>query len=93
MKPKEIAEKYVYGTHDALTDNQEIKDMVFDIEEYAKDYCAKSVKLGRVKAASVILSGIIASASYVGYDTKGLVKVSYEFADELMRQGKCINLK
>ena len=33
MTPLEIAEKYVHGNHDALTDNQEIKDMVKDIEE------------------------------------------------------------
>lgn len=32
---EEIAEKYVRGNHDALTDNQEIKDMAADIEEYA----------------------------------------------------------
>lgn len=32
---EEIAEKYVRGNHDALTDNQEIKDMTADIEEYA----------------------------------------------------------
>lgn len=33
---EEIAEKYVRGSHDALTDNQEIKDMAGDIEEYAE---------------------------------------------------------
>lgn len=32
MTPREIAEKYVYGNHDALTDKQEIEDMVEDIE-------------------------------------------------------------
>jgi len=36
MTPKEIAEKYVYGKHDALTDKQEIKDMIKDIEAYAE---------------------------------------------------------
>lgn len=36
MKAKQIAEKYVYGTHNALTDVQEIKDMTSDIEDYAK---------------------------------------------------------
>lgn len=35
MTPKEIAEKYVYGKHDALTDNQEVIDMIADIEAYA----------------------------------------------------------
>jgi len=29
----EIAQKYVYGEHDALTDNQEIIDMTKDIEQ------------------------------------------------------------
>ena len=33
---KDIAEKYVYGNHDALTDSQEITDMVKDIEGFAK---------------------------------------------------------
>lgn len=32
MTPREIAEKYVYGNHDALTNNQEIRDMIKDIE-------------------------------------------------------------
>jgi len=32
MTPREIAEKYVYGRHNALTDKQEIEDMVKDIE-------------------------------------------------------------
>ena len=33
MTPFEIAQKYVYGEHDALTDNQEIIDMTKDIEQ------------------------------------------------------------
>ena len=33
MTPLEIAQKYVYGEHDALTDNQEIIDMTKDIKE------------------------------------------------------------
>lgn len=36
MTAREIAEKYVFGRHDALTDNQEIEDMIKDIEEFAK---------------------------------------------------------
>jgi len=32
--PTEIATKYVKGQHDALTDNQEIKDLAREIEEY-----------------------------------------------------------
>lgn len=36
MNAKEIAEKYVRGNHDALTDNQEIIDLKKDIEEYAR---------------------------------------------------------
>ncbi len=35
MTAKEIAKKYVYGRHNALTDSQEVKDMIADIEEYA----------------------------------------------------------
>lgn len=32
---KSIAEKYVYGKHDALTDEQEVIDMSNDIEQFA----------------------------------------------------------
>lgn len=36
LSAREIAEKYVYGRHDALTDRQEIEDMVSDIEYLLK---------------------------------------------------------
>ena len=36
MTSREIAEKYVYGTHESLTDKQEIEDMISDIENYAQ---------------------------------------------------------
>jgi len=52
MEPEEIAKKYVYGNHDALTDRQEIKDMILDIENYAKEYHAEQLDLnaiGKVK--------------------------------------------
>ena len=93
MEPLEIAEKYVYGNHDALTDSQEIKDMVFDIEEYAKEHCAKVVNFGRLREASVVLSSLITSGAYDGFEIEKLVGISYEIVDELMRQGKCSNLK
>tara|TARA_R110000782_G_C14459956_1_gene373317 strand:- start:89 stop:400 length:312 start_codon:yes stop_codon:yes gene_type:complete len=47
MKPFEIAQKYVYGEHDALTDNQEIIDMTKDIEQAI--------------AEQLILSGVVSS--------------------------------
>ena len=34
---KEIAEKYVHGLHDALTDSQEKKDMIEDINNLFSD--------------------------------------------------------
>jgi len=34
MTALEIAKKYVYGNHDALTDRQEVIDMVKDIEAF-----------------------------------------------------------
>jgi len=37
MTAKEIAEKYVHGKHDALTDSQEKKDMANDVEQYANE--------------------------------------------------------
>jgi hypothetical protein len=36
MTELEIANKYVYGNHDALTDKQEVMDMVKDIKELIK---------------------------------------------------------
>ncbi len=45
MTPEQIAKKYVHGMHDALTDNQEIKDMITDIETYAKEYHEAKLKL------------------------------------------------
>lgn len=43
MTSKEIAEKYVYGKHNALTDKQEVEDMIKDIEEYCKAINKNSV--------------------------------------------------
>jgi len=45
MTAEQIAKKYVHGMHDALTDNQEIKDMITDIETYAKEYHEAKLKL------------------------------------------------
>jgi len=36
MTAREIAEKYVYGRHDSLTDKQEVEDMIKDIKEHTK---------------------------------------------------------
>lgn len=36
MTSKEIAEKYVYGKHEALTDKQEVLDMINDLYLYSK---------------------------------------------------------
>lgn len=41
LTPDEIAEKYVHGKHNALTDSQEKKDMISDIMSYAKFYAQK----------------------------------------------------
>lgn len=45
MTAEQIAEKYVHGLHDALTDAQEIKDMMTDIETYAESYHQAKLKL------------------------------------------------
>ena len=37
MTSKEIAEKYVYGKHSCLTDNEEIKELIKDIETYSEN--------------------------------------------------------
>ena len=42
MTAKEIAEKYVYGRHNALTDNQEIIDMTEDINNLIKEILSQS---------------------------------------------------
>ena len=44
MKAEQIAYKYVHGYHDALTDNQEKKDMAEDIIEFAKEYHQEQLK-------------------------------------------------
>jgi len=49
MTPKQIAKKYVHGMHDALTDRQEIKDMITDIETYAKEY--QEIKMNEIDKA------------------------------------------
>ena len=48
MTELEIAQKYVYGEHDALTDNQEIIDMVKDITDLIK----------KDRAEQLILQGV-----------------------------------
>ena len=48
MTKLDIAHKYVYGKHDALTDNQEIIDMVKDITDLIK----------KDRAEQLILSGV-----------------------------------
>ena len=45
MTAEHIAKKYVHGLHDALTDRQEIKDMMTDIETYAESYHQAKLKL------------------------------------------------
>jgi len=45
MTPREIAEKYVYGRHNALTDKQEIEDMVKDIESCLIDYIENDAEI------------------------------------------------
>ena len=41
-KARKIAIKYVYGNHDALTDEQEVKDMTKDIIDLVKQFEAKN---------------------------------------------------
>lgn len=45
MELEQIAKKYVHGLHDALTDKQEIKDMMNDIKTYAHEYHQAKLKL------------------------------------------------
>ena len=44
-KARQIAIKYVYGNHDALTDEQEVKDMTKDIIDLVKEIQAKNNEL------------------------------------------------
>ena len=41
-KARQIAIKYVYGNHDALTDEQEVNDMTKEIFDLVKEIQAKS---------------------------------------------------
>lgn len=47
MTAKEIAEKYVYGRHDALTDRQEVIDMGADIIAFAERYAQDKIQMAR----------------------------------------------
>lgn len=49
-KIKEIAVKYVLGDHEALTDNQEIKDL----SEHIKQYAEHMVQQERERMISII---------------------------------------
>ena len=62
---KEIAEKYVYGRHDALTHGQEIIHMVNDIEAYAKPHQARVLKAKEaLKYALLLLEDQAAKGLY-----------------------------
>ena len=43
MEPREIAEKYVHGKHDALTDIQEVESMTSDINDYKDNMFKKFI--------------------------------------------------
>lgn len=48
MTEHDIANKYVHGLHDALTDSQEKKDMAKDILEFAKNYHQEQIPIDSV---------------------------------------------
>lgn len=54
MTAKEIAKKYVYGNHDALTDKQEVIDMVKDIEQLVTYKLNKNGKFSANKIEEVL---------------------------------------
>ena len=54
MKAKDIAEKYIHGHHDNLTDADEKKEMIKDIRENANYQCREL--LFTLKACQVIQS-------------------------------------
>ena len=55
MTAEQIAKKYVHGMHNALTDNQEIKDMITDIETYAKEYHEAKLKLLGIGVSGIFI--------------------------------------
>lgn len=56
MTAEQIAKKYVHGLHDTLTDRQEIKDMITDIETYAKRYHQAKLKLSGIADVSKLFA-------------------------------------
>lgn len=50
MTAKEIAKKYVYGNHDALTDKQEAIEMVQDIAQKSR---LKNYRMELIQVAAV----------------------------------------
>lgn len=63
MTAKQIAAKYVRGNHDALTDNQEIKDLERDIINYT---------FGKMKEEIIKAY----EAGFLDSDNKGMMEYS-----------------
>lgn len=81
MTPFEIAQKYVYGEHDALTDNQEIIDMTKDIEQAI----AKQLLLHNVSQQRELLN------AFQEYYQKGDYNDEYPFDENINRFLKAFN--
>ncbi len=64
LTPEEIAYKYVHGHHDALTDNQEKKDMAEDILNFAKEFAKMKVKEDKMKCPKCGSKNTFKSALY-----------------------------
>jgi hypothetical protein len=77
---EEIAEKYVLGNHDALTDNQEIKDMAADIEEYASIKAEQARREERGKSFEMLEKWSILNKEHYR-DVSGLIQKTREIIE------------
>lgn len=86
MTAEQIAKKYVHGMHDALTDRQEIKDMITDIETYAEEHHQSKLKLFDIPMVSqcYIISELDKHSYNLYYPKK--VMFSKEAAEEEVKK-------
>ena len=59
LTAKEIANKYVFGNHDALTDSQELKDMESDIIDLISFHVTEALKQANEKAKNCHIDELI----------------------------------
>jgi len=86
MTPFEIAQKYVYGQHDALTDKQEIINMIKDIEQAISEQLILSSVSQQRELLPDFLYG---TKDNLKVGVHGDTNVTDEWNDYLKKLGNC----